>query len=168
MEIKQEDFESFKNELMDLVNRRLDDFVEEFISACNQDLEHTEGEECSCDECKESEGIENPARYILFSGGQKYFATEVKPNAFAGIDFYLHEVDPKTGKEYNSKGTITSADVVIVDLNPDMTLETFSAIKQQTLDYVISKAEEAKAAATAENRSIPVSRDNINIVNSYG
>lgn len=165
MEISQEDFESFKNEFMELVNKRLDEFVEEFVTACSQG---TEDEECSCDECTEPEGIENPARYILFSGGQKYFATEVKPNAFAGIDFYLHEIDPKTGKEYNSKGTITSADVVIVDLNPDMTLETFSAIKQQTLDYVIQKAEEAKAVATAENRSVVTARDNINVVNSYG
>lgn len=165
MEISQENFESFKNELMELVNKRLDEFVEEFVTACSQG---TEDEECSCDECTEPEGIENPARYILFSGGQKYFATEVKPNAFAGIDFYLHEIDPKTGKEYNSKGTITSADVVIVDLNPDMTLETFSAIKQQTLDYVIQKAEEAKAVATAENRSVVTARDNINVVNSYG
>ena len=165
MEISQENFESFKNELMELVNKRLDEFVEEFVTACSQG---TEDEECSCDECTEPDSIENPARYILFSGGQKYFATEVKPNAFAGIDFYLHEIDPKTGKEYNSKGTITSADVVIVDLNPDMTLETFSAIKQQTLDYVIQKAEEAKAVATAENRSIVTARDNINVVNSYG
>lgn len=165
MEISQEDFESFKNEFMELVNKRLDEFVEEFVTACSQG---PEDEECSCDECTEPEGIENPARYILFSGGQKYFATEVKPNAFAGIDFYLHEIDPKTGKEYNSKGTITSADVVIVDLNPDMTLETFCAIKQQTLDYVISKAEEAKAVATAENRSVVTARDNINVVNSYG
>ena len=165
MEISQENFESFKNELMELVNKRLDEFVEEFVTACSQG---TEDEECSCDECTEPEGIENPARYILFSGGQKYFATEVKPNAFAGIDFYLHEIDPKTGKEYNSKGTITSADVVIVDLNPDMTLETFSAIKQQTLDNVIQKEEEAKAVATAENRSVVTARDNINVVNSYG
>jgi len=36
------------------------------------------------------------------------------------------------------------------------------------LDYVISKAEEAKAVATAENRSVVTARDNINVVNSYG
>ena len=174
MEIDQKDFESFKNELMELVNNRLDEFIEEFVSAACQDPEKTEEnnhtEDCDCEKCTEEnpEDGESPARYVLFSGGQKYFATDVKPNAFAGIDFYLHEVDPKSGKEYNSKGTITSADVVIVDLKPDMTLETFSAIKQQTLDYVIQKAEEAKASENAENKKMVVNRDCISTVNSYG
>jgi hypothetical protein len=130
------------------MNARFDAFIDDFVEACHPKSDETDSDEDSCD-CTD---VENPARYVLFSGGQKYFATEIKPNAFSGIDFYLKEVDQSTGKEYNSKGTITSPDVVIVDLKPDMTLEMFTAIKQNTLDYVVAMAQEAKVQEEAAKK----------------
>ena len=147
--ITQSELDQFKELLLAEMNARFDAFIDDFVEACQtKPTEEEPDSEESCD-CTE---VENPARYVLFSGGQKYFATEVKPNAFSGIDFYLKEVDQATGKEYNSKGTITSPDVVIVDLKPDMTLEMFTAIKQNTLDYVVAMAQEAKVQEEAAKK----------------
>lgn len=160
--VTKDDLNAFRENLLKELDDRFNAFVDDFLDAM------AEGQE-SCESCKEEEVplTENPARYILFSGGQKYFATEVKPNSFAGVDFFLHEVDAKTGKEYNSQGTITSADVVIVDLQPEMTLETFSAIKRSTIDYVVQKAQEARAKEEAE-KNIPAVPKDVSVMNSYG
>ena len=146
--ITQSELDQFKELLLAEMNARFDAFIDDFVEACHPKSDEGDSDEESCD-CTE---VENPARYVLFSGGQKYFATEIKPNAFSGIDFYLKEVDQSTGKEYNSKGTITSPDVVIVDLKPDMTLEMFTAIKQNTLDYVVAMAQEAKVQEEAAKK----------------
>ena len=152
--ITKEELDEFRTCLLKEIDQRLDKFIEDVITAINPE------EECS--DCKDHPEIENPARYVLFSGGQKYFASDVKPNAIVGIDFFLKEVDPESGKEYNSQGTITSSDVVIVDLKPDMDLETFSAIKQNTIDYVVSKAQEAKARDDAAKKVTKPDPSNVN------
>jgi hypothetical protein len=146
--ITQSELDQFKELLLTEMNARFDAFIEDFVEVCQSKLTEDGDGEDSCD-CTD---VENPARYVLFSGGQKYFATEIKPNAFSGVDFFLKEVDQATGKEYNSKGTITSPDVVIVDLKPDMTLEMFTAIKQNTLDYVVAMAQEAKVQEEAAKK----------------
>ena len=154
--ITKQELDEFRACLISEIDQRLDKFIDEVIEALNPEEDE---EECDC--AKQPE-IENPARYVLFSGGQKYFASDVKPNAIVGIDFFLKEVDPESGKEYNSQGTITSSDVVIVDLKPDMDLETFSAIKQNTIDYVISKAQEAKARDDAAKKVTKPDPSNVN------
>lgn len=166
-EVTQEDLETLKSELNEIIETRLDSFIDEFVATWNE-LENKESESEGCCSC-ESENADtvNPAKYIIFAGGNKFFATDIKPNAMVGIDFYLHEVDPATGKEYNSQGTITNADVVVLDLQPEMDLETFSSIKRNTLDYVIKQAQEAQAkekAMKAENSKIPPDVSHI----SYG
>lgn len=143
-----DDLDNFKEEINTLIEEKLNAFLDEFVEAYNEATVESDSK-CTCDECTcESEQEpeqKNPARYIIFSGGREFFATDIKPNAMVGIDFYLHEIDPKTGKEYNSQGTITSADVVILDLEPEMSIETFSSIKKNTIDYVIHQAQEAQA-----------------------
>ena len=115
-EVTQEDLETLKSELNEIIETRLDSFIDEFVATWNE-LENKESEGENCCSCEsENADTENPAKYIIFAGGNKFFATDIKPNAMVGIDFYLHEVDPVTGKEYNSQGTITHADVVILDL----------------------------------------------------
>ncbi len=168
-EVTQEDLETLKSELNEIIETRLNSFIDEFVATWNE-LENKETESesedcCSC-ECENTE-TESPAKYIIFAGSNKFYATDIKPNALVGIDFYLHEVDPTTGKEYNSQGTITHADVVILDLQPEMDLETFSSIKRNTIDYAIKQAEEAHAkakAVKAENSKIPIDANHI----SYG
>jgi len=166
-EVTQEDLETLKSELNEIIETRLDSFIDEFIATWNE-LENKESESEGCRSCEsDNSDTENPARYLIFAGGNKFFATDIKPNAMVGIDFYLHEVDPATGKEYNSQGTITNADVVILDLQPEMDLETFSSIKRNTIDYAIKQAEEAHAkakAVKAENSKIPIDANHI----SYG
>lgn len=166
-EVTQEDLETLKSELNEIIETRLDSFIDEFVATWNE-LENKESEGENCCSCEsENADTENPAKYIIFAGGNKFFATDIKPNAMVGIDFYLHEVDPVTGKEYNSQGTITHADVVILDLQPEMDLETFSSIKRNTIDYAIKQAEEAHAkakAVKAENSKIPIDANHI----SYG
>ena len=166
-EVTQEDLETLKSELNEIIETRLDSFIDEFVATWNE-LENKESEGENCCSCEsENTDTENPARYLIFAGGNKFFATDIKPNAMVGIDFYLHEVDPATGKEYNSQGTITNADVVILDLQPEMDLETFSSIKRNTIDYAIKQAEEAHAkakAVKAENSKIPINANHI----SYG
>jgi len=166
-EVTQEDLETLKSELNEIIETRLDSFIDEFVATWNE-LENKESEGENCCSCEsENTDTENPARYLIFAGGNKFFATDIKPNAMVGIDFYLHEVDPATGKEYNSQGTITNADVVILDLQPEMDLETFSSIKRNTIDYAIKQAEEAHAkakAVKAENSKIPIDANHI----SYG
>lgn len=167
--ITKDELEKFKEELLAEMEKGFDQFVDDFLEAMDESKKS-----CSCgdtgDAVDPNESLENSARYIIFSGGQKYFATDIKPNAFAGIDFYFHEVDPKTSKEYNSQGTITSADVVIVDLQPEMSLETFSAIKKSTIDYVVSQAQEAKAKEDASKNTLtgnPPKDVNVNYMSSY-
>ena len=166
-EVTQEDLETLKSELNEIIETRLNSFIDEFIATWNE-LENKESESEGCCSCEsDNSDTENPAKYIIFAGGNKFFATDIKPNAMVGIDFYLHEVDPATGKEYNSQGTITHADVVILDLQPEMDLETFSSIKRNTIDYAIKQAEEAHAkakAVKAENSKIPIDANHI----SYG
>jgi len=166
-EVTQEDLETLKSELNEIIETRLDSFIDEFVATWNE-LENKESESEGCRSCEsDNSDTENPARYLIFAGGNKFFATDIKPNAMVGIDFYLHEVDPATGKEYNSQGTITNADVVILDLQPEMDLETFSSIKRNTIDYAIKQAEEAHAkakAVKAENSKIPIDANHI----SYG
>jgi len=166
-EVTQEDLETLKSELNEIIETRLDSFIDEFVATWNE-LENKESESEGCRSCEsDNSDTENPARYLIFAGGNKFFATDIKPNAMVGIDFYLHEVDPATGKEYNSQGTITNADVVILDLQPEMDLETFSSIKRNTIDYAIKQAEEAHAkakAVKAENSKIPINANHI----SYG
>lgn len=162
--VTKEDLAEFREGLLKELDDRFNAFIDDFLDAMSESQP-----ECSCPDCEESENVpqtESPARYILFSGGQKYFATDVKPNSFAGIDFFLHEVDAKTGKEYNSQGTITSPDVVIVDLQPEMSLETFSSIKRSTIDYVVQKAQEARAKEDAEKNTVTVPKD-VSVM-SYG
>lgn len=162
--VTKEDLAEFREGLLKELDERFNAFIDDFLDAMSESQP-----ECSCPDCEESENFpqtESPARYILFSGGQKYFATDVKPNSFAGIDFFLHEVDAKTGKEYNSQGTITSPDVVIVDLQPEMSLETFSSIKRSTIDYVVQKAQEARAKEDAEKNTVTVPKD-VSVM-SYG
>lgn len=163
--VTKQDLEKFREDLLTELDSRFNDFIDEFLDAMSSNQE-----ECDCSEhTNDSEDVsqtESPARYILFSGGQKYFATDVKPNSFAGIDFFLHEVDTKTGKEYNSQGTITSPDVVILDLQPEMSLETFSSIKRSTIDYVVQKAQEARAKEDAEKKTSTVPKD-VSVM-SYG
>jgi len=162
--VTKEDLAEFREGLLKELDERFNAFIDDFLDAMSESQP-----ECSCPDCEESENVpqtESPARYILFSGGQKYFATDVKPNSFAGIDFFLHEVDAKTGKEYNSQGTITSPDVVIVDLQPEMSLETFSSIKRSTIDYVVQKAQEARAKEDAEKNTVTVPKD-VSVM-SYG
>lgn len=142
-----DDLDNFKEEINALIEEKLNAFLDEFVKAYNEATVESDSK-CTCDECTcDSEPEQkNPARYIIFSGGREFFATDIKPNAMmVGIDFYLHETDPKTGKEYNSQGTITSADVVILDLEPEISIETFSSIKKNTIDYVIHQAQEAQA-----------------------
>jgi len=166
-EVTQEDLETLKSELNEIIKTRLDSFIDEFVATWNE-LENKESESEGCRSCEsDNSDTENPARYLIFAGGNKFFATDIKPNAMIGIDFYLHEVDPVTGKEYNSQGTITNADVVVLDLQPEMDLETFSSIKRNTIDYAIKQAEEAHAkakAVKAENSKIPIDANHI----SYG
>ena len=166
-EVTQEDLETLKSELNEIIETRLDSFIDEFVATWNE-LENKESESEGCRSCEsDNSDTENPARYLIFAGGNKFFATDIKPNAMVGIDFYLHEVDPATGKEYNSQGTITNADVVILDLQPEMDLETFSSIKRNTIDYAIKQAKEAHAkakAVKAENSKIPIDANHI----SYG
>jgi len=163
--VTKKDLDKFREDLLTELDDRFNAFIEEFLDAMSSD-----SETCDCPECnndsEDTPQTESPARYILFSGGQKYFATDVKPNSFAGIDFFLHEVDAKTGKEYNSQGTITSPDVVILDLQPEMSLETFSSIKRSTIDYVVQKAQEARAKEDAEKKTSTVPKD-ISVM-SYG
>jgi len=162
--VTKEDLAEFREGLLKELDERFNAFIDDFLDAMSESQP-----ECECPDCEESENVpqtESPARYILFSGGQKYFATDVKPNSFAGIDFFLHEVDAKTGKEYNSQGTITSPDVVIVDLQPEMSLETFSSIKRSTIDYVVQKAQEARAKEDAEKNTVTVPKD-VSVM-SYG
>ena len=166
-EVTQEDLETLKSELNEIIETRLDSFIDEFVATWNE-LENKESESEGCRSCEsDNSDTENPARYLIFAGGNKFFATDIKPNAMIGIDFYLHEVDPVTGKEYNSQGTITNADVVVLDLQPEMDLETFSSIKRNTIDYAIKQAQEAQAkekAMKAENSKIPPDVSHI----SYG
>ena len=166
-EVTQEDLETLKSELNEIIETRLDSFIDEFVATWNElENKESEGENCCSCESENADSV-NPAKYIIFAGGNKFFATDIKPNAMVGIDFYLHEVDPATGKEYNSQGTITNADVVVLDLQPEMDLETFSSIKRNTLDYVIKQAQEAQAkekAMKAENSKIPPDVSHI----SYG
>ena len=156
------ELDTFKDALFSELERRFESFTEDFIEALNIDSEKGSNE-CSCDESNLVDP-ENAPRYILFSGGQKYFASDVKPNALVGIDFFLREIDPKTGTEYNSQGTITSSDVVILDLKPEMNLETFTAIRKQTIDWVVQKAQEAKVRGDAlKNQSNQTNKDvNVN------
>lgn len=149
--ITQQDLDNFKDGILSLLDERLDAFVDDFLEAWQESNNTDNTESCDCPECtgnEKGEFKEFPARYILFSGGQQFPATDVKPNPIMGVDFYFREVD-SAGKEHNSKGTITSADVVIVDLQPELTLEAFSAIKNQTLEYVIQQAQEAKVKQEA-------------------
>ena len=144
--------ETLKDEISKMIDEKLDAFVDDFLEAMSE-ANNTE-EECSCDQCKEFETCEEDGpRYLIVSGGREYPASDIKPNAFAGIDFYLRQKDTKTGREYNSQGTITSSDVVIIDLQPEMDLETFSAIKKSTIDYVVSQAQEAKAKEDATKKA---------------
>lgn len=174
--VTKDDLVAFKDEINNMITERLDVFINEFFEAWNeaeteskQLTENTE-EKCTCSVCSEdldNAQMDNPARYIIFTGSNKFFATDIKPNAVIGIDFYLHEVDPKTGKEYNSKGTITSADVVVLDLEPDISLEMFSSIKKNTIDYVIQQAHEAQAKDKAMKAEQSKLSPDINHV-SYG
>jgi len=148
--ITQKDLDQFKQHLVEEINNRFDEFIEDFTEVLKDEPSESE------DECQSAP--ENPARYIICTGGNRYFASEIKPNSIYGVDFYLHEVD-KDGKEYNSQGTITSADVVIIDLQPEMTLETFRAIKQNCLDYVIQQAQEAKVREEASKKSVIPPKD---------
>lgn len=147
--VSQKDLTKFKKEIDALLETRFSDFVDGFLEAWSDAQKDCEEEKCDCPECSGEHETENPAKYVIFSGGNKFFATDIKPNALVGIDFYLHEVDKNTGKEYNSQGTITSPDVVILDLIPEMTLETFSSIKRNTIDYVVQQAQEARAKEKA-------------------
>jgi hypothetical protein len=149
--LTQRDLTKFKKEIDALLETRFSDFVDGFLEAwsdAQKDCEE-DNEKCTCPECSGEHETENPAKYVIFSGGNKFFATDIKPNALVGIDFYLHEVDKNTGREYNSQGTITSPDVVILDLMPEMTLDMFSSIKRNTLDYVVQQAQEARAKEKA-------------------
>lgn len=118
--ITQEDLDKFREEVL----RSIDDKFNEMVDAICDVGEESEKE-------VSQEVPENPvstARYILFSNGNKFFATNIKQNELLGIDFYLHEID-QSGKEYNSCGTITSQDLIILDLDPEMSLEQFQTKK---------------------------------------
>lgn len=161
--ITQKDLDEFKESMLTVLDERLDAFIDDFLEAW-QESNTEEPEKCTCEK---GEPKEFPARYLLFSGGNQFPATDVKPNPIMGIDFYFREVD-SDGKEHNSKGTITSADVVIVDLQPELSLEAFSAIKSQTMEYVIQKAQEEKVKQEALKATQSQTVDNSSHINSYG
>lgn len=118
--IAQGDLDKFREEVLQSIDDKFNEIVD---AICNA------GEESEKEVSQEVP--ENPvstARYILFSNGNKFFATDIKQNELLGIDFYLHEID-QSGKEYNSYGTITSQDLIILDLDPEMSLEQFQTKK---------------------------------------
>ena len=129
--VTKDELQEFRQALFAELEKRFDEFVTEIAQELSGALcpDSETGEPC-----EEQEPSEISAKYVIFAGGQRYYASATRQNKSGGIDFFLHEVDSKTGKEYNSMGTINSPDVVVIDLKPDLNLETFNGTKSCIID----------------------------------
>lgn len=153
--ITQEDLDNLIENINEVIDNKLEKFVDDFFDAWEESEEISKKNKCTCEE----EIIDNPRRYHIVAGGHDYWVDDFKPNAIsAGIDVIWTE--ELGGKTKIVRGTISSPDVSIFDYENDMDLEVFSAIKKQTIDYAIQFAQEAQAREKAkkltENTDNPV------------
>jgi hypothetical protein len=145
--ITQEDLVAFREEMLNVLDARLDAFVEDFMDAWSDAgeacKEENPEEQCTCPECTSEHPLDNPRRYMIQAGGNTWWVDSYKPNAVYGIDaFWTEELG---GKIKNIKGTIMDANIAIFDFESDMTLDIFENIRKQTIDYAIHAAQEAQA-----------------------
>ena len=94
-----------------------------------------------------------PGRYCVRAGGMDYFCDMWKPNAVVGFD--LLWTQKIGGEDKVVTGTIFNTDVTIIDYASTITPEVFEHIRQQSFDYVMQMAKEAKAKEDAIKNSKP-------------
>lgn len=168
--ITQEDLATFREEMLNVLDSRLDAFVEDFMDAWSEAGEANEEnpeEQCTCPECS-GDSINNPRRYMIQAGGNTWWVDNLKPNALGGgMDVIWTE--ELGGKVKIVRGTIMSPDISVFDFENDMDLSMFDSIKKATIDYAIQTAQEAQArdiASKAATSQEPVINSSSHV--SYG
>jgi hypothetical protein len=166
--ITQQDLDAFKDNMLSVLDERLDAFIDDFLEAWQESNNTDNTESCDCPECTGEKPLDNPRRYMIQAGGNMWWVDNFKPNSMAGLDVIWTE--ELGGKTKIVRGTIMSQDVSIFDFENDLDLETFDNIKKATIDFAIQTAQEAQArekAAKATSSNQEVCTDSSSHV-SYG
>lgn len=115
---------------------------------------------------QEKEIIDNwepPARFCVITGGKDFWADNVKPDPILGWNLIWNQMIK--GEEKTVACTIYDVGVTIIDYESTMTPDTFSHIKQQSYEYMMQVAQEAKVAEDAKKQMSSASKpqDDVNL-----